>query len=301
MQAFHETILFLITTPLFVIFIGIEILVSNAQRNHRYSKIGFWENMYLMAINTVLDLGMRMVALYVLSNIFTYRFFEIENPYIYWILIFLLEDITFWTIHFVDHYVRIFWAVHVTHHSSQEYNLSVGLRSSLFEPLYRFIYFIPMVLMGFRVEDIFFTYSVTQLYGVFIHTQYVGKLGFFEKIMATPSHHRVHHGSNVKYLDKNMGMFLIFWDKLFGTFQEEDEPVVYGLTKNINSHHPKDVIFHEFRAIIEDVKKAPDLKSKFMYIFGPPGWSHDGSRKTSKQLREELLKQDPHQEQLVSS
>lgn len=291
MQAFHETILFLISTPLFVIFIALELIVSNAHRNHRYSKIGFWENMYLMVINLFIDLGMRVVALYVLSNLWQHRFFEIENVWLYWILIFVLEDLTFWTIHFVDHYVRIFWAVHVTHHSSQEYNLTVGLRSSVFEPVYRFIYFIPMIMMGFRPEDIFFTYSVTQLYGVFIHTQYVGKLGFMEKIMATPSHHRVHHGSNVKYLDKNMGMFLIFWDKLFGTFQEEEEEVVYGLTKNINSHDPRTVIFHEFKSIWEDVKAAPDVKSRFMYVFGPPGWSHDGTRKTSKQLREELKQQ----------
>lgn len=290
MQAFHESLLFLITTPLFVVFILLEIIVSNIHRNHRYSKLGFAENMYLMVINTGIDIGMRLVALYVLSNIFEYRFFEISNPFVYWIVLFILEDITFYTIHWVDHYVRLFWAVHVTHHSSEEFNLSVGLRSSLFEPLYRFIYFIPLTLLGFKTVDIFFTYSVTQLYGVFIHTQYVKKLGFLEYIMATPSHHRVHHGSNVRYLDRNMGMFLIVWDKLFGTFQKEEEEVKFGLTKNIESHDPRTVIFHEFKAIWKDVKNAPDFKSKFMYVFGPPGWSHDGSRKTSAQLRKELDK-----------
>ena len=288
MQNFNETVLFLITTPLFVIFIGLEIIVSNAQRNHRYSSLGFWENMYLMIINTGIDLGMRIVALYFFTELLTVRFFEWEYSVIYWILLFVFEDLTFWTIHYVDHYVRLFWAVHVTHHNSQEYNLTVGLRSSLFEPLYRFLYFIPMVLGGFRVEDIFFAYSVTQLYGVFLHTQYVKNFGPLDYLFISPSQHRVHHGSNVRYLDKNMGMFLNIWDKLFGTYEKETEQVVYGITKNIESHDPRTVIFHEFKSIADDVRNAPTFKAKFMYMFGPPGWSHDGSRKTSKQLRKEL-------------
>lgn len=287
MENFLETVLFLITTPLFVIFIGLEMYVSNKERNHRYSVAGFWENMYLMIVNTGLDLLMRLFAIYFFTEILTYRAVEWNHGIAYWILLFLFEDITFWTIHYVDHYVRLFWAVHITHHNSEEYNLTVGLRSSLFEPLYRFIYFIPMVILGFKVEHIFFAYSVTQLYGVFLHTQYVKNYGWFDLILISPSQHRVHHGSNVRYLDKNMGMFLNIWDKLFGTYEKESEAVVYGITKNIHSHDPRVVVFHEFKNIAEDVKKAPGLKAKFMYIFGPPGWSHDGSRKTSTQLRKD--------------
>ncbi|HEU4718272.1 MAG TPA: sterol desaturase family protein [Bacteroidia bacterium] len=287
MQAFSESLLFLITTPMYVIFIGLEIIVSNLHRNERYSKLGFFENMYLMFINIFVDLGMRVIALFVLSNVFAHHVTQITNPWIYWPVVIVAVDFAFWVIHYVDHNCRLFWAVHVTHHSSQEFNLSVGLRSSLFEPVYRFIYFIPLAFLGFKAQDIFFGYSITQLYGVFIHTQYVPKLGFFEKFLSTPSHHRVHHGANVKYLDRNMGMFLIVWDKLFGTFQAEEEKVVYGLTKNIESHHPANVIFHEFKSIYHDVRKAPGFRNKLMYIFGPPGWSHDGSKKTSKQLREE--------------
>lgn len=290
MDSLRETILMLTTTPLIAIVMIIEIIVSNVQRNHRYTKIDFVENMYLMVINTALDLAMRIVALYVLIQVFNHKIMHIDNAVLYWVLLFLLEDVTFYTIHWVDHHVRLFWAVHVTHHSSMDFNISVGLRSSLFEPIYRFIYFIPMAWLGFHPIDIFFTYSVTQLYGVFIHTQYINKLGFWEYLFATPSLHRVHHGSNVKYLDRNMGMFLIIWDKIFGTYQKEEEPVVYGLTKNLESHRMDHVILHEFRSIINDVKNAPTFRSKFMYIFGPPGWSHDGSRKTSKELRREMEK-----------
>ena len=137
-----------------------------------------------------------------------------------------------------------------------------------------------------------FMYSVTQIYGILIHTQYINKLGFLEWFMATPSHHRVHHGSNPQYLDKNLGMIFIIWDKIFGTFRAENsnDPVRYGLTKNIVSPNPVTVVFHEWIEMWKDLKKPISFRSKLMYVFGPPGWSHDGSRKTSKQLEEEYFK-----------
>jgi sterol desaturase/sphingolipid hydroxylase (fatty acid hydroxylase superfamily) len=154
--------------------------------------------------------------------------------------------------------------------------------------LYRFIYFIPLSLVGFDPLDVMFMYAATQIYGILIHTKTVGKLGPLEWFLSTPSHHRVHHASNIKYLDKNMGMIFIIWDRIFGTFEKEEEEVVYGLTSNIKSYNPITMVFHEWKAIFEDLKKQTSLKNKFMYVFGPPGWSHDGSRKTSSQLRAEL-------------
>ena len=137
-----------------------------------------------------------------------------------------------------------------------------------------------------------FMYSATQIYGILIHTNYVGKLGWLETFLATPSHHRVHHGSNPLYLDKNMGMVFIWWDKLFGTFQKEltEVPVQFGLTNNLASNHPVTVVFHEWQQIREDVMRTPSWRNKWMYLFGPPGWSHDGSRKTSRQLLEQSEK-----------
>ncbi len=273
-QSLRETLLFLITTPLYIICIGLEIIISNLHKNERYSKRGFIQNMYIMIINLGIDIGFRGVSLLALNIIFMHHFWQFSNPWIYWVALFLLQDITFYTMHYIDHRVRLFWAVHVTHHSSEEFNFSVGLRSSVFEPLYRFLYFIPMAMMGFHPLDIFFVFSLTQLYGIFIHTQYIRKLGFLEWFMATPSHHRVHHGKNPQYIDRNMGMFLIIWDRLFGTFEPENEKVQYGITKPPASDHPADVIFHEFKNMVNDVKHAPDLKSKLMYIFGPPEWRH---------------------------
>ncbi len=271
---FRETLIFLISTPIYVIFIGIEVLISSIHKNNRYSVKGTWQNFYIMLVSLAIDLGMRAVALFCLTVIFSYHTWQMHNVVLYWLLLFLLQDLAFYTMHFIDHKVRLFWAVHVTHHSSEEFNLGVGFRSSVFEPLYRFVYFIPIVLLGFAPLDIFFVFSITQLYGIFIHTQYINRLGFLEWFMATPSHHRVHHGKNPQYIDRNMGMFLIVWDRLFGTFTPENEPVIYGITKPPKTDRPDEVILHEFRNIMQDVKQAPDMKSKLMYIFGPPGWHH---------------------------
>jgi sterol desaturase/sphingolipid hydroxylase (fatty acid hydroxylase superfamily) len=218
----------------------------------------------------------------------------------YWITLLLAEDFLFYWLHRLDHEIRLFWAVHVTHHSSEHMNLSVGFRSSVLQPLYRFIYFIPLAWFGFQPMDIIFMYSATQIWGILIHTEYVNKLGFLEHILVTPSHHRVHHASNALYLDKNMGMFLIIWDKMFGTFQEElpreqYQPIRYGLTKPLESENPVHVISHEWISIVKDVsQKGLTIQERMAYLFGPPGWSHDGSRKTSEQMREEEQKEYKH-------
>lgn len=291
MNEFRESIVVLISIPVYAIVIGAELIYSYWSRRGLYSAKGVLSNTYLSVLNMALDILIRGLCLVVLS--FFYRFHFVQVPmggFLYWGALVLAEDFMYYWLHRVDHYCRLFWAIHVTHHSSEEFNLTVGFRSSVFQPLYRFIYFIPLALVGFRGIDIMLVYSATQIFGILVHTQSIRKLGFLEYILVTPSHHRVHHGSNVRYLDKNMGMLLIVWDKLFGTFQAEDEqdPVRYGLTTNIESSNPLTVIFHEWKSMFVDLRQKTTFRQKLGYIFGPPGWSHDGSRKTSKQLREEL-------------
>jgi sterol desaturase/sphingolipid hydroxylase (fatty acid hydroxylase superfamily) len=290
MNEFREAFLIIITTPIYAIVIGAEILFSYYHHKKYYSVKGLLSNIYLTALNMSLDILVRGICLFVLNYFFQFKFIEIQNQWAYWGLLLLAQDFMFYWLHRIDHFCRMFWAVHVTHHSSEEYNLTVGFRSSVFQPLYRFIYFIPLSLLGFKGIDIMFIYSATQIYGILIHTQTVDKLGFLEYFLSTPSHHRVHHASNVKYLDKNMGMLLIIWDKLFGTFEEEKEKVVFGLTENIKTYHPLKMVFHEWINIANDLQKTSSFKAKLMYVFGPPGWSHDGSKKTSKHMRSELDK-----------
>jgi sterol desaturase/sphingolipid hydroxylase (fatty acid hydroxylase superfamily) len=294
MHEFREALLIMITTPIYIVVIGAEIIFSYFHHRNYYSVKGTLANLYLTTLNFSLDILVRGVCLFVLNYFYQFKFVEIHNQFIYWFVLLITQDFMFYWLHRVDHYCRMFWAVHITHHSSEEFNLTVGFRSSVFQPLYRFIYFIPLTLIGFKGIDIMFIYAATQIYGILIHTKTVDKLGFLEYFLSTPSHHRIHHASNVKYLDKNMGMVFIIWDRLFGTFVAEDksEIVVYGLTENIKTHHPLKMVFHEWVNIARDLKKPSSVKAKFMYVFGPPGWSHDGSKKTSRQLRDELNKKN---------
>lgn len=291
MDQIRELYLVLISVPIYVLVIGFEFFYSHFKNKGLYSGKGILSNVYLTLLNMGLDFLIRGFCLFVLNYFYQFKFTDLSaTPILYWFVLIIAEDFMFYWLHRVDHYCRFFWAVHVTHHSSEEFNLTVGFRSSVFQPLYRFMYFIPIALMGYNGLDIMFAYAATQIFGILVHTQTINKLGFLEYIIVTPSHHRVHHGSNVIYLDKNMGMFLIIWDKLFGTFQaeEESEPVKYGLTSNINTYNPITMVFHEWKNILKDLRKKASLKAKLMYVFGPPGWSHDGSTKTSKQLRAEL-------------
>lgn len=293
MDSLKEQWLIFISTPIYIIIIGVELLLSNYRHRQLYTWKDTATNVFLMLGNSLIDLVVRGVYIAVLLFFFNHRFFHFDNPVVYWIMLVILEDFLYYWLHRFDHEIRFFWAVHVTHHSSEKMNFTVGFRSSLFQPLYRFLYFIPLAMLGFHPLDIVFVYSATQIWGIFVHTELIKRMGWLEYFLVTPSHHRVHHASNAKYLDKNMGMFLIIWDKLFGTFQpevQEDQyqPIRYGLTKPLEKESPVHIVFHEWAAIRDDLKR-PDIgwKEKWWYLFGPPGWSHDGSRLTSDQLRQQ--------------
>lgn len=292
MRAIYEQFLILVSTPLYLIVIGLELFLSNYQHKKVYSWKDTVANVYLMVLNACIDLLVRSGYLLALNYFFHYQLFTFSNPVTYWVLLLVIEDFLYYWLHRLDHRVRFFWAVHVTHHSSPHLNISVGFRSSVFQPLYRFVYFIPLALLGFKPWDIVFIYSATQIWGIFVHTQTIHKMGWFEHILVTPSHHRVHHASNPKYLDMNMGMFLIIWDKLFGTFQPElavgqYQALKYGLTKPIEKENPFTLVFHEWSSIWQDIRRNDiGWKEKFFYVLGPPGWSHDGTRLTSDQLRQ---------------
>ncbi|HNM26110.1 MAG TPA: sterol desaturase family protein [Saprospiraceae bacterium] len=292
MEAFREQLLILISTPIYVIVIGLEILLSHWRHTRSYTWRDTLSNLYLMLANSGIDLLFRGVYVLVLDWFFRHQFVGWSaSGFWYWFSLAIAEDFVFYWLHRIDHQSRFFWAVHVTHHSSEQFNLTVGFRSSVFQPLYRFLYFIPLALLGFKPLDIVFVFSATQIWGILVHTEHIGHLGWLEKFLVTPSHHRVHHASNALYLDRNLGMFLIIWDKLFGTFQPElpagqYQPIRYGLTKNIDHPNAFNLIFHEWRNIGRDLGKSPRWTDRWRYLFGAPGWSHDGSTLTSDQLRE---------------
>lgn len=275
MEVFGETALLIWSTPVIVALIIAEVLWTHFHQVKAYTLKETLTNCYLAALNGSFDILMRGVVLVVMTFFYKHKLFDLGHGWAYWLLLFLAEDFAFYTLHCVDHFCRFFWAVHVTHHSSPEFNLSTGFRSSVFQPLYRVAYFAPLAWVGFQPMDVLFMYAATQIYGSLIHTERIKKMGWLEYILVTPSHHRVHHASNPRYLDKNMGMCLIIWDKIFGTFQPEDEsdPPRYGITKTLSDRGPINIVFHEWKDLFSDVKNvAKDWRERLGFIIHGPGW-----------------------------
>jgi sterol desaturase/sphingolipid hydroxylase (fatty acid hydroxylase superfamily) len=291
MRALYDQLVLLLSTPLYILVIGAELLISHLEGVKAYSWKDTIQNFALSLLTGLSDLLMRGISLIVLTFLFQYSLLNWSYSVAYWVILLLFTDMMHYWLHRLGHQCRFFWAVHVNHHTSTHFNFSVGFRSGVLEPFYSFIFFIPIVLAGFRPIDIFFMYSVCQVWAILTHTEKVKKLGWLEYIFVTPSHHRVHHASNPKYLDRNMGTVFIMWDKLFGTFQQElpqreYEPIRYGITQPLQNNSIPTLIFHEWAAIMKDMRrKDAGFKQKLMYLFGPPGWSHDGQTMTSDQMR----------------
>ena len=284
----NEAVLILVC--LLVVLTLIEMGLSYWEDRKFYERRDTLTNIYLTGLAFIVNLSVKFATFFVLDYAWHFRFFEIKNVWLYWLTLVIAQDFLYWVLHYTGHYCRLFWAMHVTHHSSEHFNLTTGFRSTVFEPLYRVFFYMPLALFGFSALDILYAYLVTQLYGNIVHTQYHVPLPkWYGWIFVTPSHHRVHHASNIPYLDKNMGMVLIVWDRLFGTFREENlpEPIKYGLTHQPEYTGPVNILFHEWKALLRDVKHAPGFKNKLLYFFNPPGWSHDGSSQTARVLQRE--------------
>jgi sterol desaturase/sphingolipid hydroxylase (fatty acid hydroxylase superfamily) len=268
----------------------VEIGLSYWENRKYYEKRDTFTNIYLTLLAFILNLVVKTSTFFILDYAWNFRLFEIRNAIAYWLILVVVQDFLYWVLHYAGHYCRLFWAMHVTHHSSEHFNLTTGFRSTVFEPLYRVFFYLPLALMGFNAIDILYAYLLTQLYGNIVHTQYQVKLPkWYGWIFVTPSHHRVHHASNIPYLDRNMGMMFIVWDRLFGTFQEENipEPIKFGLTKQPKDTGPVNILFHEWKALFCDIKKAPSFKTKLQYLLKPPGWSHDGNTQTARMMQRE--------------
>jgi sterol desaturase/sphingolipid hydroxylase (fatty acid hydroxylase superfamily) len=278
---------------LLVVLTLVEMGLNYWENRKYYEKRDTLTNIYLTVLAFLLNIVVKGITFFALDYAWRFRLFEIKNAIAYWFILVVIQDFLYWVLHYTGHYCRLFWAMHVTHHSSEHFNLTTGFRSTVFEPLYRVFFYLPLALMGFNALDILFAYLITQLYGNLVHTQYRIKLPqWYGWIFVTPSHHRVHHASNVPYLDKNMGMMLIIWDRMFGTFREENlpEPIRYGLTKQPEDIGPVNILFHEWKALLHDVKQVPNFKTKLKYFFNPPGWSHDGHTQTARVMQKEYEK-----------
>ncbi|MCS6794667.1 MAG: sterol desaturase family protein [Raineya sp.] len=275
--------------PIFIALILWEAILDSKEKLEIYHQKEAWASIAMGAGSVVINLFTKFVYFiafnYIYENI---AIWQLGFEWWVWVLAFFADDFSFYWHHRLSHQIRILWAAHSNHHSSQDYNLAIALRQSWTEGFYKFLFYAWMPFIGIPPVMVFTMTSISLIYQFFLHTQMVKKLGFLEYFMNTPSHHRVHHGVNLKYLDKNHGGVLIIWDKLFGTFEPEQEKVVYGLTKNIQTHNPLLIATAEFKNIYKDLKKAPKFSDKLKYLFFPPGWSHDGTSKTTKEMQKNI-------------
>jgi len=231
--------------------------------------------------NVLIGIGNGLLSLTAYGLIFIVTLWLVEQVVLWhipinvytWILAVMAADFSYYWMHRIEHKVRFLWAIHSVHHSSKEFDLTTGLRLAWVEGLFEWAFFVPMVLLGFDVVQVTMGIVVVVAYQTWIHTEHIGKLGYLDKIINTPSVHRVHHGSNVKYIDKNFGGILMLWDKLFGTYQAEEEKVMYGLLQNIDTSNPISINLYEWKEMFKDIRKAKSFKDKWKYILKPPGWS----------------------------
>jgi sterol desaturase/sphingolipid hydroxylase (fatty acid hydroxylase superfamily) len=276
--------------PVFIALIIIEVIINAKKNLNLYKFKDSTANITMGLGSVVIGLLTKTFAFFVFLWIYQFRLFEIPNTWWMWALLLLADDVTFYWYHRLAHQIRFFWAAHVQHHSSEHMNFSVALRQSWGEPFIKFLFYIWLPFIGFNPVYILIMQAISLVYQFFPHTKLVGKLGPIEWVFNTPSHHRVHHATQVQYLDKNHAGILIIWDRIFGTFQKEIETPTYGLTVNINSFSPLKIASHEYISLWQDMRRSKKLSDKMKYLINPPGWSHDGENKTSKELQRQLSK-----------
>lgn len=284
----NNIILFAI--PFFSILVFLEMYICYKMQSKKYIKWDTFGSLSMGIGNILIGILSKGLIFFVYSLIYEYRLFDLELSITIFLALFLLDDFCYYWFHRISHESRFFWASHSIHHSSQKYNLSTALRQTWTGDLSgSFLFWGGIPLLGFKPEWVMLMKAISLMYQFWIHTELIKKLPrWFEFFFNTPSHHRVHHAVQEKYLDRNHAGILIIWDRMFGTFITEDEQPIYGLVKNIKTNNPIRIAFHEWALILKDLKMNVTLIEKLKYIFYPPGWSHDGSRITSNQLREEI-------------
>ena len=259
--------------PIILAMILVETLISGLNKKSLYkNKDTLCTSGFLLG-NILMGFAIKSITLGLHVFLYQFRIFDLMNEiplWAMWLMTFILIDFVFYIYHRFSHRVRFLWAIHMSHHSSEEMNFAVSMRQAWLGPISKIPFFIVLPLLGLDPTIIAVAGVISTLWGVVGHTQIVGKLGPLEWILNTPSHHRVHHGANAEYIDKNYGNLLIIWDRIFGTFEPEKAKVKYGLVNNVNTFNPMKITFMGWQSMMSDIKKAKNYKEVFSTIFGPP-------------------------------
>jgi sterol desaturase/sphingolipid hydroxylase (fatty acid hydroxylase superfamily) len=288
-----------LAVPFFIAAILIELFwIRLTGRGGRYETRDAVTSLVMGAGNVASGIALGFIAWAFFMALWSVTPLDLGTSWWVVLLCFVLDDMRYYWVHRFGHRIRWVWASHVNHHSSQHYNLTTALRQTW---TYTFTFMMvvraPLILLGFHPAMVLFCGGLNLVYQFWIHTEAINKLPrWFEAIMNTPSHHRVHHGRNPRYLDANYAGVFIIWDKMFGTFvpEQDDEKVDYGLVHNIGTFNPIRVAFHEWVGIWKDATQPGlTLRQRLLYCVAPPGWSHDGSRLTSEGIKQSHLTQHP--------
>lgn len=276
--------------PAFAFFVMAEIIAARAMGRGRYDAKDSAASL-IMGLGSEIAplLGGGAIVLAAFAVVYEYRLLDIPNTWWAVVLCFVLDDLRYYWWHRISHERRWFWASHVIHHSSQHYNLTTALRQTWTgQIISQLLFKTPLILIGFHPAMVLFVGAANLIYQFWIHTELIHQMGPFEWLFNTPSHHRVHHATNPRYLDANYAGTLIIWDRMFGTFIPEDdaEKPRYGIVKNLGTFNPLIISFHEWIGMARDVFRAKSFREVMGYLFGPPGWSPDGSRMTSAMIKE---------------
>ena len=267
------TDVYIIGLPIIFMLMMVEATVSQYQNKKYYKNKDTLCTSGLVVGNILMSLTIKGATLALHFYLYQFRVFDISNSipvWLLWVLTFVLIDFVFYIYHRCSHKIRFLWAIHMSHHSSKEMNFGVSLRQAWLGPVSKIPFFAILPLIGFDPTVIAVAGVISTLWGVVGHTQMVGKLGPLEWILNTPSHHRVHHGSNPEYIDKNYGNLLIIWDRLFGTFEPEKAKVTYGLVNNVNTFNPIKITLMDWQAMLREIKEKEKVLEKIKIFFGAP-------------------------------
>ena len=263
----------ILSIPVFFILIGFELLVDKLHKRSNYRFNDTITNISCGIGEQVTGVFFKLIVVTLYTVLFeSYSFFKIPVNWATGIILFVGVDFFYYWFHRYSHVINLFWGGHVVHHQSEEYNLSVALRQGWFQNFFSFGFYLPLALIGFDPIQFITVSSLVTLYQFWIHTKSIDKMGVLELVLNTPSHHRVHHGVNPKYIDKNHAGTLIIWDKMFGTFQVEEEEPIYGITHPINTWNPLSANLHHWKLMYHGLKEMRGTKDKLKYVFMPPGW-----------------------------
>ncbi len=262
-----------IAIPVYFILMAVEMIALRFQKHPGYRLNDAITNINCGVLSQVTGVFFKVISVGIYTLIYqNFALVQIPNNFWTFLLLFFLYDFCYYWAHRMSHEINLFWGGHVVHHSSEEYNLSVALRQSSTQIFWTFFFYFPLALLGFDPVMLILASGINLLYQFWIHTEAIGKMGILEKFMNTPSHHRVHHGRNPKYIDKNHGGTFIIFDKWFGTFQQEEEKPTYGITTPVKSWNPVWINLAHYATMKAEFKTIASWPDRIRYLFNKPGW-----------------------------